>query len=170
MATALTPLANITLGAAAASVTFSSISGAYRDLMIVMVANAVTYTSVGTQMTMNGSPAASGVYASGNGSTAVSGTNSGDSNVYFVPTMTMANGTTEPFNVTIHLFDYSATDKHKSGLLRANRAANTIGGSAGSGMQAFRYATTTAVTSLVISSPGDTFAVGSSFALYGVSA
>lgn len=154
-----TPLANITLGSSAASVTFSSISQAYRDL--VLVCNHSNTGQNGHQLRMNNDSGTNypQVYALGNGSTASSGTYTGDGLdvTYF--------GTANTFDVTtIQLMDYSVTDKHKSAVWRSNNtAANT-----GAGMYAGRWANTAAITTLTIRAIAGSIAAGSSFALYGI--
>ena len=61
--------------------------------------------------------------------------------------------------------DYSATDKHKTMLSRGGSS------SFGVGMNAGRWANTSAVTSvLVIGQSGLDFAAGSTFYLYGIEA
>jgi hypothetical protein len=67
----------------------------------------------------------------------------------------------------IQVMDYSATDKHKTVLVRANTNAPSVSGvvyaSAG------RWASTSAVTSLVLlPEVGPNFAIGSTFNLFGV--
>jgi hypothetical protein len=60
--------------------------------------------------------------------------------------------------------DYSATDKHKTVLSRANNAANGVTAIAG------RWASTSAITSIVLTFQSSSLATGSTVALYGVSA
>jgi len=64
------------------------------------------------------------------------------------------------------ILDYSATDKHKSGLWRVDAPSQD-----GTLAMASRYASTSAITSMkVFGSASKTFPAGSTFALYGVSA
>lgn len=163
MATAFTPLANITLGSSAASVTFSSISSAYRDLFLV---STLGLTSAGQSIFMqfNNDTAANyaWVTARGNGTTA--GAQQGASASNIAVGAWGINATTPIANINISVMDYSATDKHKSSLSRDNDAALVAE------MVAGRWANTAAVTTLKIYPGAGNFVTGSTFALYGVSA
>jgi hypothetical protein len=85
---------------------------------------------------------------------------------FSIPWLTLNGGfQTTSGNLTATFFDYSATDKHKT-YVSQNGTSNK-----GSEVAAGRWANTAAVTSLTLSSVnGWTFAAGSTFALYGVSA
>jgi hypothetical protein len=68
---------------------------------------------------------------------------------------------TTPDVSVIHFFDFSQTNKHKMFLARIdNQALSTNAG-------AFRWASTSAITSIELTS-NDTFQSGSSFYLYGL--
>lgn len=162
MATAYVPLANITLGSSASSVTFSSISQTYKDLVLVMdgaVASNFTFPCI----RFNGDTASnySVINMVGNGSTATSSQNAGITSALFTG---YDWGAGNPANLIINVMDYSATDKHKSLISRSNVPA--IGTSA----LAQRWASTAAVTSLVIFSQSGNLSAGGSYSLYGVSA
>lgn len=164
MATAIKPLANITLSSSASTVTFSSISGAYRDLMLVVAAKWNTNASSSLiWYSFNSDTNDNNYYLvdmEGTGSSAVS---------YSVNyRATLANGygyaaTAPNWQLISHLLDYSATDKHKTILSRVDSPADRLGASAG------RWANTSAITSITATA-GLSFAAGSTFALYGVSA
>lgn len=161
MPSALVPLANITLGSSASSVTFSSISASYRDLMLV--AKWTTVTGSGNmQVYFNGSASNfSNISMAGNGS-GTSTTNYG-ANAFpaaYAPLEYSANNAL----VTMHIMDYTATDKQKTTLARSNDAGLGVELIAG------RWASTAAITSLTVNGGGITFAANSSFALYGISA
>jgi hypothetical protein len=65
--------------------------------------------------------------------------------------------------ITIDVMDYSATDKHKSALLRPGNAATNLAAYAG------RWANTAAVTSVKLYHTGtNQFGAGSVFSLYGI--
>lgn len=158
---AWTPLANLTLGSAAASVTFSSISSAYRDL--VLVAN-VSVTSAGNsfQLRFNGDTTASYSYVSAEGNGTSAGGTSGTSNAFVMNSWAGSlNGTLSVMKVEI--LDYSSTDKHKSLLGRGDNSSKNTG------MNAARWANTAAINSIYCFAGGDNFSAGSTFALYGVS-
>jgi hypothetical protein len=69
--------------------------------------------------------------------------------------------------IIIQVMDYSATDKHKSVLVRANSDAPSQNGVVAA--VAGRWASTSAVTSVVLlPEVGPNFASGSTFNLFGV--
>jgi len=151
-----TPLANITLSSSAASVTFSSISQAYRDLVLV----AQVTGSQATSMSMNlnaDTPTTnySRVFMNGNGTSATSAT---ATNQYIATIQT-----TLAMHI-VNIMDYSATDKHKNVLSRMDNANDSTRATA------TRWANTAAVTSVEIKSNAGTFLAGSTFALYGIAA
>jgi hypothetical protein len=151
------PLANITLGSAASSVTFSSISGAYRDLIIS--AEAVGSTSEQYLLRLNSDTGSNYSYVQmggdSGGAFSSSTTTTGIRVGYFAATSARDNA-------QISIMDYSATDKHKTTLVRTNSNAAAVRAITG------RWANTAAVTSLVLTFPSGNFAIGSTFALYGI--
>lgn len=167
MGAALVPLQNITLGSAAASVSFGSIPSTFRDLRIVIQGGA-TSGAENLRMTVN-SDTTYGNYSwvrmSGNGSSASSSTTPGDDGYggsrrintqgYFAADLN---------NLTIvDILDYSATDKHKVYLSRANQP--------GVDAMAIRWASTAAITGLSFDlAAGATLRTGTIIALYGVKA
>lgn len=158
-----TPLANITLGSSAASVTFSSISQAYRDLILVIETLAAT-GSVGLTLRINGDSGSNYNYVrmDGTGSSAISGSSASQTSM-LLAFYGQATTTARAIN-TLSIMDYSATDKHKTILNRADQAAD--GTHAGAG----RWASTSAITSLAFTSNSGNFAAGSTFSLFGVAA
>jgi hypothetical protein len=62
----------------------------------------------------------------------------------------------------LQFMDYSATDKHKTMLARPNSSANSVG------MEAHRWANTSAVTSILVYLNTGNYSTGSTFALYGI--
>jgi hypothetical protein len=153
-----TPLATVTLGSAASSVTFSSIPATYRDLILVITAQR-TGTPLNVAMRFNGDSGSnySSVYMSGTGSSAATGIVSSTGfqlDLYPYPPSSGFN------NYIVQMMDYSATDKHKPILVRVNDAGNATEASAG------RWASTAAVNSLALTLSN--FNTGSTFNLYGV--
>jgi hypothetical protein len=159
MTATYTPLANVTLGAAASSVTFSSIPATYRDLILVID----TTTSVTTglvQLELNASTSDySFVYMSGNGSTTASGASTGNT---FMRLNLPARTNATMSNFIVNLLDASATNKHKTVISRFNNAST--------GTEAFanRWGNTAAITSTRVFLPSGNFNSGSTFALYGI--
>ena len=156
---AMTALATITLGSAQSTVTFSSISGAYRDLMLVVNATN-TASATNLRMTINSDSGANYPYVvmEGDGASAVSA--SSTALTYMLVGVSQTTATMQ----RIQIMDYSATDKHKSILSRSDYpggATNAI---------AARWTNTSAITNLVVFPGASSFAAGSTFTLYGVSA
>lgn len=154
-----TALANVTLGSTVSSVTFSSISGSYRDLMVVVIPVAAS-TGYGTGLRFNGDSGSNyyNIRVLGNGSTATSS---------FTPASRayMNFGTTIPTSSEAmaigHIMDYSATNKHKTVLARGDVASN------GTEMVTARWDNTAAITSVGVQFLGNGVS-GSTVALYGV--
>jgi hypothetical protein len=154
-----TPLATVTLGSAAASVTFSSIPATYRDLILV----GAPISSSGTNQSLvrfNSDATAANypqVVMFGNGSTTGSFTNT-NAGVNFADAF--ASGS--PMIGRLQIMDASATDKHKTCLNRRDKSDDAVAATA------TRWANTAAITSLSVVSMASTFAAGSRFDLYGV--
>jgi len=159
-----TPLANVTLGSTTSQVIFSSISSSYRDLVIVCNA-AISSGTGGLFLQFNSD--------GGNNYSFVTmyGTTGGNYASQSVTTAIMYAGygtndldTTFKSNHLINIMDYSATDKHKSVLFRTNHVDYQAHAAAG------RWASTSAINTIRVATTSSTFAAGSTFALYGVSA
>jgi hypothetical protein len=165
------PIASQTLGSSASSVTFSSIpttlnGKTLRDLVLVIQAQAAN-SGVVTNLLMriNGDTASNyaEVRMRGDGSSA-------SSNAVTFSEMTISSGgslvSTVPLQINLQIMDFAQTDKHKSILNRANGASASFTATAAS---AFRWANTSAITSVSIfpDSP-NLMAAGSTFSLYGI--
>jgi hypothetical protein len=152
-----TPLATVTLGSSASSVTFSSIPATYRDLIVVFAGTASELTEL--RLRLNGDTASnySFVLMRGNGSITESLSSSPNTAIF-------AGGrlTTGQSNVLFNIMDYSATDKHKTVLGRDNNTGYGVVAVAG------RYASTSAITSVNIGADSGTFSTGATFNLYGI--
>ena len=148
-----TPLATVTLAGTASSVTFSSIPATYRDL--VLVSAPLHASGAGLNLTINGSTA-DGSYVIMYGL----GSGSGESGTGSV-VLGATSDTAQSANI-LQVMDYSATDKHKTFLLRSDRAG------AGTLAYAQRWAQTSAITSLALVPTTGVIAIGSTFALYGI--
>jgi hypothetical protein len=156
-----------TLGSPAATIIFGSggtLSQSYRDLIIVLNGNGTSGS--GTMgVRLNGDTSTSnyvdvGIY--GDGSTA--GSENHTTLGYIKSSITTFANQEQ---IRIDIFDYSATDKHKTVLIRETN------GNAGVGIEYFagRWASTSAVTSVTLMHGGtNTFATGTTAYLYGVTA
>lgn len=148
-------LANVTLGSAASSVTFSSITGSYRDLVVVISGTSSVYQSV--LVNFNNDATTTNYYfvsMLGNGSATAS---------YSGNTIEYGTFATTQSDMQLQIMDYSATDKHKTSLTRSNMANN------GTLAYATRWANTAAITSVKLYIfGGNTWQTGTSLALYGI--
>jgi hypothetical protein len=154
------PLGTITLGSTDSEIVFSSIPASYRDLILIAaIKNTGSgYDNVrvqfngdtgsnysGVQVYFSGGSFASNSYTSDNFEGMTSSQNHNSANI-------------------LQVLDYSASDKHKSSLIRGNTATAENGNR----MAATRWANTAAITQMRIYPQGPSFAVGSTFSLYGV--
>ena len=151
---------SVTLTSSASSVTFSSIPQTYGDLVLTYELLGVGgIASVGHRLNADSGSNYSYVRMAGNGSTSISGSGSLDSmtisaNAY-PTTTTKGMGSTQ-------FMDYSATDKHKSALSRANNAE------IGTMASALRWANTAAITSIESFAFSNSWAAGGTVNLYGI--
>lgn len=157
------PIANITLGSAATSVSFSNITQHYRDLVLVTSLRYPTSATQNARMTFNNDSSNSyklvyiDAYSTNSTLTGIDdGTNF---SLHFAST----NLSTNPHLSVTNFMDYSATDKHKHGLIRYGAA------SSGTGMYGMRYESNSPITSMQIYATNSiAWQAGSTFALYGV--
>jgi hypothetical protein len=154
-------LSSTVLGSATSTVTFSSISGSYRDLVIVFTGGVTART--GQFLEFNGDTTNANyanVYAYGSGAGGGASTFSAaaaDRQIAEVIENSAAN------NAIIQILDYSATNKHKTSLIRVNNS--TVNGTE---MRVHRWANTAAITSVSLVASGTTWLSGSTFYLYGI--
>jgi hypothetical protein len=156
-----TPLATTTLGSAAASVTFSSISGAYTDLVFVVNPMGASLSQY-QRLYVNGDTGSnySRTGLAGTGSSAYSYTDANQTIWGFAGQSTLS---TDPANVSIvQLLNYSNTTTYKTFLARV--------GNANSGTEATvgLWRSTAAINSVVFNLNTGNYAVGSTFSLYGI--
>ena len=148
-----TPLATVTLGSSAASVTFSSIPATYRDLILIV--NASSGSSIEQYFRFNSDTGSnySRVWMLGNGSSPISGNDTG--------TSVGAGDMNGMSNLILNIMDYSATDKHKTVLIR-NTSINSYAGAVAS-----RWASTTAINTIAFST-NSSIPANTTVALYGI--
>ena len=158
-----TPIATTTLGSAAASVTFSSISGAYTDLVLV-VDYSLNVSNSSLFVRLNGDTGSnySNTRISGTGSVASSGRSSNSDQARITADTTAQSASTRQI-VTINLMNYSNSTTYKTFLVRYNSTGGT---------EAFvdLWRNTAAVTSVQIKGFDATTIIesGSTFTLYGI--
>ena len=150
-----TPLANLTLGSSASSVTFSNIPNTYRDLILIVAGSSTATATFGVQF--NGDTANNYTYVEMNG----------DGSTYESSSSTLSQALIGRFTTTVavaigQIMDYSATDKHKTVLARGGGAGDIVRASAS------RWANNNAITSVKVLPLSNSFASGTVMSLYGV--
>ena len=160
-----TPLATTILSSAAASVTFSSISGAYTDLVLVTLSKKDVATAANEAIRFNSDTGTNYSYTllEGTGSAAQSGRASNATSIALDDSALVDNSGFRPAIVSIQ--NYSNSTTYKTILSRANNASRGVDGIVG------LWRNTAAITSItVILQGGTSFATGSTFTLYGIAA
>jgi hypothetical protein len=157
------PIATTTLGSAASSVTFSSISGTYTDLILIantIIASVSGFPECSLRFNSDTGTNYSNTYLLGTGSSAVSGR--GASYTYADCGYLAANSS-NPNTRIINIMNYSNTTTNKTIISR---------GSSVNGAQVIAYANlwrnTSAINSITIFTQSDNYTAGSTFTLYGV--
>ena len=158
------PIATQTLSSGATSVTFSSISQSYTDLVLVCSAQGTNATDTLT-LVFNGDTANnySVTRLSGDGSSA------GSQRYSNQPSMAIADympNSTYFFPVIAQIQNYSSGSVYKSVLSRTNAADNWVAAIVG------MWRSTTAITSISVREAGGivNLKAGSTFTLYGIAA
>lgn len=159
-----TPIATNTLGSATGSVTFSSISGSYTDLVVIINAKASNLTNSYCRVNGDSGTNYSSTFLSGTGSVASSAraTNNNAINVEYQSYIDTSNF---DYIARLNFMNYSNSTTYKTVLQRADnstQAADSI---------VSLWRSTSAITSIeFFLTSGRTFAVGSTFTLYGIQA
>lgn len=164
------PIATQTLGSASASVTFSSIPSTYTDL--VLVTNYIATTLGNTvALTFNNDTAS-------NYSRTYLGAWNGPSSSYGSTRFTSrtniscawqtgAASTTSPNPIIYNIMNYSNTTTNKSVLFRFNTIAASLSETSA---EVGLWRSTAAINRIDLTSSATTFAIGSTFTLYGIKA
>ena len=158
-----TAIATITLQQASSEVVFSGIPATYRDLILVGNVGTTATAFANGELQFNGDTGGnySRVQAIGtNVNTAVSFGTSGET---AIKAIIFSDDLVKGTNI-FQIMDYSATDKHKTVLLRSSIMPS---GEDRVMMSAGRWASTAAITSLKVFPSGASFSIGSTFSLYG---
>ena len=166
MAITYEPIATTTLSTATASVTFSSISGGYTDLVLVTnVAVTVNDNAVRLQFNNDTTTNYSTTTLYGDGSSAASNRASNVTSIYssfYVD----PNGNLE-HNTISQIMNYSNSTTYKTVISRANRA--TANNFPGAETVVGLWRSTSAITEIdILTASGGDFKTGSTFTLYGI--
>ena len=154
------PIATTTLGSATATVTFSSISGSYTDLVLVCAVKntANTGDEVAFQLNSDTGSNYSRTRIFGDGSTAQSGRN-----LNTTKGALGINSTAQFSTVIANFQNYSNGTTYKTVVSRGSDASNYVSA------YVSLWRNTNAITSIVLlPDSGTTFTSGSTFTIYGI--
>jgi hypothetical protein len=154
------PIATTTLGSANATVTFSSISGSYTDLRLVMSGTMSAGADVVLQFNSDTGSNYSRTYLIGSGSATGSGRSTSQTSmpVFFI-------GTTSTYSAFADINNYSNSTTYKTVLCRSGDTGSYVEANVG------LWRSTAAITAIKIEAAGGpTFSTGSTFTLYGIAA
>ncbi len=159
------PIATTTLGSATTTVTFSSISGSYTDL--VLVTNTIATSAADFYIRFNNDTTStySITVLSGTGTSAVSNRSSG---TFMYLNYNGQIQTSMNSNSITNIMNYANSTTYKTVLDRFNVASG--GTNLGTEAIVGLWRSTSAITRIDISSAGANFNTGSTFTLYGISA
>lgn len=153
-----------TLSSTQSTVTFSSISGAYTDLVLVM--NPISNTTSGSYPYLRFNSDSGTNYSrtmiQGTGSAAQSDRGSNSSEGYFIYGNQVT--TNAAFNAIVNINNYSNTTTYKTFLSRTNVASDRVEAVVG------LWRSTSAITSITLYCGSNSFVSGSTFTLYGIKA
>jgi hypothetical protein len=160
-----TPIASTTLTAAQSTVTFSSISGTYTDLILIVNAKANTGGAIGLQFRFNSDSATnySFTYLNGNGSSASSGRITSNNQGALAD---LASSSSSAGTVIANIMNYANTTTFKTVVSRGSDASNVA-----QALVNLWRATPAAITQIdVYPNSSIQFAAGGTFTLYGIKA
>lgn len=158
-----TPIATTTLGSAAASYTFSSISGSYTDLVLIATSASSVGTGYGLRMRFNSDSSSnySWTHLLGTGSAAQSNRGSSDSSILIGYSPAAIGGNVSTANIQ----NYSNATTYKTCISRGSEADYRVGAIVG------LWRSTSAITSITLFDEGaGNLLTGSTFTLYGIAA
>lgn len=158
-------IATTTLSSTVSTVTFSSITSAYTDLVLVM--NPITNSTTGAypylRFNSDSNTNYSRNFIRGNGSTASSDRATNEDIGYIIGGNVVQ--TNAAFTAVVSINSYSNTTTFKSYISRANAATGTD-----SSVEAVigMWRSTSAINTIAITCGGTSFVSGSTFTLYGI--
>jgi hypothetical protein len=163
MASTYEKIATNTLGTATGTVTFSSISSAYTDLVVIFVGNLNAAATTLLRYNNDSGSNYSQINVIGDGTSAINQIRSNGTSFRLYDVGLSSNN----INILIFNFNnYSNTTTYKTTLLRCS----DTGGSSEVGMGVSLWRDTSAINRLDFINGGGTWSVGSTFTLYGIKA
>ena len=163
MALTYEPISTTTLSSAQSSVTFSSISGSYTDLILVYAGSGTSTNTQALRVTFNNDTASnySDTILRGTGSAAQSFRDTSQAFILFVS----ENTNTSQQNGIMHIMNYANTTTYKTALIRANNANARVEAIVGLWRK-----TPEAINRVDILPESGTINSGCTFTLYGIKA
>ena len=158
-----TPIATTTLASATSTVTFSSISGTYTDLVFIFSGNTSAIANSFMRFNSDSGSNYSMTWMAGTGSAVAT-----DREISKTRLLIDVYGYANPSNITnkvMSIQNYSNSTTYKTVLSRANNSANGTEALVG------LWRSTSAITQIdILTLSATTFSVGSTFTLYGIAA
>lgn len=151
-------LANLTLTGTDASIEFASIPSTYRDL--VLVVNCEQTGANSSKIRVNSDTGANYHQVVMRGATTASAESLPNETQWYASSVNTQGS--QRIDFYAHFLDYSATDKHKLLLVREGHNASVVEAGAG------RWANTNAINTITVFLSANEYAIGSTFALYGI--
>jgi len=165
-----TPIATSTLGSAQATVTFTSISQSYTDLVLMCAGQNATGDGQQGNLTFNGDTGTnySLTQVSGSPPYTYSARTTNGNALYLGYNQAWSTVANSPGIYYVNIMNYSNTTTYKTVLERAGYASGTY---AGTEAIVGLWRNTNAITSIsIVVNASGTFAAGSTFTLYGIAA
>lgn len=158
-----TLIASNVVSASSSSVTFSSISSSYRDLVISVANLQASANGAYLTLTVNNDTGSNYNYLYMQGASAASSANY--SSQTYVDDVIRTRNDNNP-NALITFFDYAVTDKHKTFLIRSGNTYSTYAVKAMTG----RWASTSAITSIELKINNGVYTINANtvVSLYGI--
>jgi len=158
-------IAKETLSSAQSSVTFSTISGSYTDLIAIINTGGTTSSLSSLQMQFNSDTGSNysttALYATGSSVASGAYPNQTKMLIGNIPAALPQDVKT---TCIVHIQNYSNTTTYKTALARFNDSANDIN------VTVSLWRNTNAVNTVIFLTPLSNFAIGSTFTLYGIKA
>lgn len=161
-------IASNTLGSTASTVTFSSISGNYTDLVLI-INGKMSADGIFINLRLNNDTGntLSSTRMHGNGSTA--GSSRGTLGNLLSLNPNVGWDSTDPCTVIVNIMNYSNTTTNKTMLVRTSTQRSTAGYGEAVAIVGL-WQSTSAVNRVDVITGSSTFASGSTFTLYGIKA
>lgn len=153
------PIATTTLGSAQSSVTFSSISGSYTDL--VLIGNGFTSADENIRIRFNGDTGTnySNTLLYGTGSSALSARNTSSTSLILASLSSTATS-----NFITHIMNYSNTTTNKTVIQRGSNPSTIVRADVG------LWRSTAAINSITLLVASGNILTDTTFTLYGIKA